>query len=156
MVSILFLPQYLKLYLRTSFFVWFYLRIFFSLFFLRTSFVLSKFPQSSLLLSACLITPSVSQNSLSFFLSKFPLTHLLSLRIPSQSHFLRIFSYPHHSEFLSEISVTFLVQNSPILPLLMLLNCGFGEDSWEFLGPQGDPTSPFWRSALGFLWKEWC
>ena len=21
---------------------------------------------------------------------------------------------------------------------------------------QGDLTSPFWRSALGFLWKEWC
>ena len=40
---------------------------------------------------------------------------------------------------------------------LMLLNCGVGEDSWEFLTLQGDPTSPFWRrSALGFLWKEWC
>ena len=40
---------------------------------------------------------------------------------------------------------------------LMLLNCGGGEDSWESLGLQGDPTSPFWRrSALGFLWKEWC
>ena len=40
---------------------------------------------------------------------------------------------------------------------LMLLKCGVGEDSWEFLGLQGDPTSPFWRrSALGFLWKEWC
>ena len=40
---------------------------------------------------------------------------------------------------------------------LMLLNCGFGEDPWEFLGLQGDPTSPFWRrSALGFLWREWC
>ena len=40
---------------------------------------------------------------------------------------------------------------------LVLLNCGFGEDSWEALGLQGDPTSPFWRrSALGFLWKEWC
>ena len=40
---------------------------------------------------------------------------------------------------------------------LMLLNCGVGEDSWEPLGLQGDPTSPFWRrSALGFLWKEWC
>ena len=39
----------------------------------------------------------------------------------------------------------------------MLLNCGAGEDSWESLGLQGDPTSPFWRrSALGFLWKEWC
>ena len=37
----------------------------------------------------------------------------------------------------------------------MLLNCGVGEDSWESLGLQGDPTSPFWRrSALGFLWKE--
>ena len=40
---------------------------------------------------------------------------------------------------------------------LMLLNCGVGEDSWESLGLQGDPTSPFWRmSALGILWKEWC
>ena len=40
---------------------------------------------------------------------------------------------------------------------LMLLNCGAGEDSWESLGLQGDPTSPFWRrSALRFLWKEWC
>ena len=38
-----------------------------------------------------------------------------------------------------------------------LLSCGVGEDSWEFLGLQGDPTSPFWRrSALGVLWKEWC
>ena len=25
---------------------------------------------------------------------------------------------------------------------LMLLNCGVGEDSWEFFGLQGDPTSP--------------
>ena len=38
-----------------------------------------------------------------------------------------------------------------------ILNCDVGEDSWESLGLQGDPTSPFWRrSALGFLWKEWC
>ena len=34
-------------------------------------------------------------------------------------------------------------------------SCGVEEDSWESLGLQGDPTSPFWmRSALGFLWKE--
>ena len=40
---------------------------------------------------------------------------------------------------------------------MMLLNCGVGEDSWESLGLKGDPTSPFWRrSALGFLWKDWC
>ena len=39
----------------------------------------------------------------------------------------------------------------------MLLKCGVGEDSWESLGLQGDPTSPFRRrSVLGVLWKEWC
>ena len=38
---------------------------------------------------------------------------------------------------------------------LMVLNCGVGEDSWESLGLQGDPTSPFWRrSALGYLWRN--
>ena len=40
---------------------------------------------------------------------------------------------------------------------LMLLNCGVGEDSWESLGLQGDPTSSSWRrSALGVHWKDWC
>ena len=39
----------------------------------------------------------------------------------------------------------------------MLLNCGVGEDSWESLELQGDPTSPFWRrSVLGVHWKDWC
>ena len=40
---------------------------------------------------------------------------------------------------------------------LMLLNCGVGEDSWESLGLQGDPTSPSWRkSVLNILWEDWC
>ena len=39
---------------------------------------------------------------------------------------------------------------------LMLLNCGVGEDSWESLELQGDPTSPSERSVLGVHWKEWC
>ena len=40
---------------------------------------------------------------------------------------------------------------------MRLLNCGVGEDSWESLGLQGDPTSPSWRrSVLGVHWKEWC
>ena len=39
----------------------------------------------------------------------------------------------------------------------MLLNCGVGEDSWESLGLQADPTSPSWgRSVLGVHWKDWC
>ena len=38
-----------------------------------------------------------------------------------------------------------------------VLNCGVGEDSWESLGLQGDPTSPFWsRSTLNVHWKDWC
>ena len=39
----------------------------------------------------------------------------------------------------------------------MLLNYGVGEDSWDSLGLQGDPTSPSWRrSVLGVHWKDWC
>ena len=40
---------------------------------------------------------------------------------------------------------------------LMLLNCGVGEDSWESIGLQGDPTSPSKReSVLNIHWKHWC
>ena len=39
----------------------------------------------------------------------------------------------------------------------MLLNCGVGEDSWESLGQQRDPTSPSSRkSVLNIHWKDWC
>ena len=40
---------------------------------------------------------------------------------------------------------------------LMLLNCGVGEDSWESLGLQGNPTSvSLRRSILSVHWKDWC
>ena len=40
---------------------------------------------------------------------------------------------------------------------LMLLNCGIGEDSWESLGLQRDPTTKSWRkSVLIIHWKDWC
>ena len=39
---------------------------------------------------------------------------------------------------------------------LMLLNCGAGEDSWDFLGLQGDQTSQFYRkSFLNIHWRDW-
>ena len=39
----------------------------------------------------------------------------------------------------------------------MLLNCGVGEDSWESLGLEEDPTRPSKRkSVLGVHWKDWC
>ena len=38
----------------------------------------------------------------------------------------------------------------------MLLNCGVGGDSWEFLGLQGDPTGTSWRKwVLNIHWKDW-
>ena len=40
---------------------------------------------------------------------------------------------------------------------LMLLNFAVGEDSWESLGLQGDPTSrSFRKSTLNIHWKDWC
>ena len=40
---------------------------------------------------------------------------------------------------------------------LMRLNCDVGEDSWESLGQQRDPTSPSQRkSVLNIHWKDWC
>ena len=40
---------------------------------------------------------------------------------------------------------------------LMLLNCGFVEDSWEPLGLKGDQTSQSSRkSVLNIHWKDWC
>ena len=39
----------------------------------------------------------------------------------------------------------------------MFLNCDVGEDSWESLGLQGDPTSQSQRkSVLNIHWKDWC
>ena len=39
----------------------------------------------------------------------------------------------------------------------MLLNCGVGEDCWESLGLQGDPTCPSQRKlVLNIHWKDWC
>ena len=35
---------------------------------------------------------------------------------------------------------------------LMRLNCGVGEDSWESLGQQGDPTRDL---VLNAHWKDW-
>ena len=39
---------------------------------------------------------------------------------------------------------------------LMSSNCGAGEDSWESLKQQGDPTSQYQRkSTLNIPWKDW-
>ena len=39
----------------------------------------------------------------------------------------------------------------------MLSNCGVGEDYWESLGLQGDPSSLSKRkSVLNIHWKNWC
>ena len=41
--------------------------------------------------------------------------------------------------------------------IMMLLNCGVGEDSRESLGLQGDPNNPYWRKpVLNIHCKDWC
>ena len=40
------------------------------------------------------------------------------------------------------INLSFVCEYDDEIEELMLLNCGVGEDSWESLGLQGDPTSP--------------
>ena len=39
---------------------------------------------------------------------------------------------------------------------LMLLNCGVGEDSWEFLGLQDQTSQSSRKSFLNIHWKDWC
>ena len=57
----------------------------------------------------------------------------------------------------SEMSCHFLLQRNLSTKQLMLLICGIGEDFWESLGLQGDPTSPSYRkSVLNIHWKDWC
>ena len=65
-----------------------------------------------------------------------------------------------HSQSYGFSSNRVLVRAGPYRRLsakeLMLSNCGVGEDSWESLGLQGDPTSPSSRrSVLNILWKGW-
>ena len=84
--------------------------------------------------------------------------------------FIVLFAFPSLLMKCSILEVYWLLENSSVnysfiyFPHwfdLFLLICSslifWVKDSWESLGLQGDPTSPFWRrSALGFLWKEWC
>ena len=59
-------------------------------------------------------------------------------------HFANKSSYSQNYVFSS--SYVWMLESRPLRRLstkeLMLLNCGVGEDSWESLGLQGDPTSP--------------
>ena len=46
---------------------------------------------------------------------------------------------------------------SESFPMSQLFTWGGQSTAVSALGLPGDPTGPFWwRSALGFLWKEWC
>ena len=75
---------------------------------------------------------------------------------PQPSHNIQL-SYQRYFCLFNWTSIFISIYDELSAKELMLLNCGVGEDSWESLGLQGDPTSPFWRRlVLGFLWREWC
>ena len=114
------------------------------------------------------ITNSRSSLRLASIEAVMPSSHLILCRprllLPPIPPSIRVFSNEStlHTRWPKYWSYSFSIIPSKEIPRLsteelMLLNCGVGEDSWESLGLQGDPTSPFWRrSALGFLWREWC
>ena len=52
---------------------------------------------------------------------------------------------------------SWMVKKAECQRIYAFYNCGVGEDSWETLGLQGYPTSPFGRrSVLSVHWKDWC
>ena len=51
--------------------------------------------------------------------------------------------------------IVLVLPNIKMNPPQVYLNCGVGEDSWESLELEGDPTSPFWRrSAWDFFGRN--
>ena len=72
------------------------------------------------------------------------------ITLPTKVHLVKAMVFP------VVMDVRVGLWGKPSTEKWMLLNYGIGEDSWESLGLQGDPTSPSWRrSALGIHWKDW-
>ena len=55
------------------------------------------------------------------------------ITLPTKVHLIKSMVFP---------VVVYGCESWTIKKELMLLNCGVGENSWESLGLQGDPTSP--------------
>ena len=74
------------------------------------------------------------------------------ITLPTKVHLIKVMVFPVVMYGCESWTVTKLSTKE-----LMVLNCSVGEDSWESLGLQGDPTSPSQRrSVLGVHWKDWC
>ena len=67
------------------------------------------------------------------------LDSILNITLPTKLHLVKAMAFP----VCMDVRVGLWRKLST--EVLMLLNGGFGEDSWESPGLQGDPTSPFWR-----------
>ena len=72
---------------------------------------------------------------------------LTKFRIHKNTHFLVLTSYAllillKYLTFKNNSLHFMVIYRKLSSKELMLLNCGVGEDSWESLGQQGDPTSP--------------
>ena len=94
--------------------------------------------------------------------SRIIMIHLIiSLGLSSQAH--QVFGIAHYGLVKAMVFpvVMYGCESWTVKKLsakeMMLLNCGFGEGSWESLGLQGDPTRPSSRrSILGVHWRHWC
>ena len=130
---------------------------------LRLTFIEAVMPSSHLILChPLLLLPPIPPSIKAFTVSQLFTWGDQSTGISALASFFPKKSqgwFPSDSSKMLNIKIFYFIPFPIGLKLmqLMLLNCGVGEDSGESLGLQGDPTSPFWgRSALEFLWKEWC
>ena len=129
---------------------------------LRLMSIESVMPSSYLILCHPLlllppITPSISVfSNESTFHMRWPKYWSFSFSIIPSKEIPGLISFRRSTTVSPSICHEVMGPDAMIL-VFWMFSFGVGEDSWESLGLQGDPTSPFWRrSALGFLWKEWC
>ena len=74
------------------------------------------------------------------------------VNLPTKVHLLKAMVFP----VVMYGCESWTIKKAEYKKKLMLLKCGVGEDSWESLGLQGDPTSQSQRkSILNIHWKDW-
>ena len=64
------------------------------------------------------------------------------ITLPAKGHLVKAMVFPVVMNGCESWTIKKAKANSLSAKELMLLNCGIGEDSWESLELQGDPTSP--------------
>ena len=74
-----------------------------------------------------------------------------NITLPTKVHLVKAMVFPVVIYGFESRSI-----KKPSAEELMLLNCGVGEDSWEFLVLQDSTSQSKRKSVLSVHWKDWC